>query len=166
MRRSPGPAVRASGASARPGLTGPAGDQLAPSSLVVASAENVRSWLGLNPVTSDAPVPATSRPPLSATPAGVASRHGTVPAGRTSSSQKLFSWAAEPPISTIARPAPAESVTDIASGGGAAGAGVAAGPGRGAAVAPQPAATTEARAIRAAAAARAAGAAGCVDTLT
>ncbi len=43
MRRPPGPAARASGAAARPGFTGPAGDQLLPSSLVTASGENVRS---------------------------------------------------------------------------------------------------------------------------
>ena len=144
MKRPPGPLARASGASARPGVTGPAGDQLVPPSPEVASGENVRSWLGRNPVTSDPPVPATSRPPLSATPAGVASRHRAAPAGRTNSSQKLSCWAAGPPISTIARPAPAEPVKDVASGGAA---GIGAGPGFAAALVPQPAASTQAAAV-------------------
>src|SRR5450755_3354872 len=43
IRRPPGPAARAPGAAARPGFTGPAADQLAPSSLVTASGEYVRS---------------------------------------------------------------------------------------------------------------------------
>ena len=151
MRRPPAPLARASGASARPGVSGPAGDQLVPPSPEVASGEKVRSWLGRNPVTSDPPVPATSRPPLSATPAGVASRHRAAPAGRTKSSQKLSCWAAGPPMSTIARPAPAELVKDVASGGAA---GIGAGPGF-AALVPQPAASTQAAAITAPAAVRA-----------
>src|SRR5215469_8299855 len=121
MRRPPGPAASASGALARPGLTGPDGDQVAPSSLVAASGENVRSWLGRNPVTSDPPPdPATTRP--SATPGGVASRQPAVPAGRTNSSQKLSCRAAGPPISTTAHPAPVAPANEEASGGGAAGA--------------------------------------------
>ena len=55
MRRPPAPLARASGASARPGVSGPAGDQLVPPSPEVASGEKVRSWLGWNPVTSDPP---------------------------------------------------------------------------------------------------------------
>ena len=151
MRRPPAPLARASGASARPGVTGPAGDHLVPPSPEVASGEKVRSWLGRNPVTSDPPVPTTSRPPLSATPAGVASRHHAAPAGRTNSSQKLSCWAAGPPISTIARPAPAE-LKDVASGDAA---GIGAGPGFAAALVPQPAASTQAAAITAPAAVRA-----------
>ena len=152
MTRPPAPLARASGASARPGVTGPAGDQLVPPSPEVASGEKVRSWLGRNPVTSDPPVPVTSRPPLSATPAGVASRHRAAPAGRTNSSQKLSCSAAGPPISTIARPAPAELVKDVASGGAA---GIGAGPGFAAALVPQPAASTQAAAITVPAAVRA-----------
>src|SRR5580692_4579648 len=76
MRWPPGPAASASGTSARPGSTGLADDQVAPLLVLVASGENVRSWLGRNPVSSGpAGVPVTTRPPLSATPAGVASRH-------------------------------------------------------------------------------------------
>src|SRR3984885_6184448 len=74
LSRPPGPAASASGTSARPGSTGPAADQDAPLLVLVASGENVRSWLGRKPVSSGpAGVPATTRPPLSATPAGVAS---------------------------------------------------------------------------------------------
>src|SRR5215469_15243094 len=123
MRRPPGPAASASGALARPGLTGPDGDQVAPPSLVAASGENVRSWLGRNPVTSGRPpAPATTRPPLSATPAGVAARQPAPPAGRTNSSQKLLCCAAGPPVFTTAHPAPVTPANEVASGGGAAGA--------------------------------------------
>ncbi len=138
MRLPPGPAASASGTWARPGFTGPAVDQLAPLSLVAARGENVRSWLGRNPVSSDAPpAGAATRPPLSATPPGVTSRQAAAPAGRANSSQKFSSWAAEPPISTIAQPVPVPSANDVCSGGGAAGT---AGPaGLAAGAAPQPA---------------------------
>ncbi len=43
MSWPPEPEASASGASARPGVTGPAADQLTPSLLVAASGENVRS---------------------------------------------------------------------------------------------------------------------------
>ena len=114
MRWPADPAASASGTSARPGFTGPAVDQLAPLSLVAASGENVRSWLGRNPVSSDAPpVDAATRPPLSATPAGVTSRQAAEPAGRVNISQKFSSWAAEPPISTTAQPVPVPSANDV-----------------------------------------------------
>src|SRR5215470_10011824 len=100
MSRPPGPAASASGALARPGLTGPDGDQVAPPSLVAASGENVRSWLGRNPVTSEPPpAPATTRPPLSATPGGDASQQRAPPEGRTNSAQKLSCCAAGRPNS-------------------------------------------------------------------
>ena len=89
---------------------------------MAASGENVRSWLGRNPVSSDAPpVDAATRPPLSATPAGVTSRQAAEPAGRVNISQKFSSWAAEPPISTTAQPVPVPSANDVCNGGAAAG---------------------------------------------
>ena len=122
MRRPADPAASASGTSARPGFTGPAVDQLAPLSLVAASGENVRSWLGRNPVSSDAPpVDAATRPPLSATPAGSPAARLPSPPVRVNISQKFSSWAAEPPISTTAQPVPVPSANEVCSGGGAAG---------------------------------------------
>ncbi len=122
MRSPPGPAASASGTPARPGLTRLADDQLAPLSPLAASGENVRLWLGTNPVSSDSPpVPVTTRPPLSATPSGVASRQDAVPGGRVNSSQKLSSWAAEPPISTTVQPGPVPSANEVVSDGGTAG---------------------------------------------
>ena len=109
----------ASGAAARPGVSGPAGDQLAPLSLLAASGEKVRSWLGRNPVSSDPPAAVTTRPPLSATPPGVASRQRAVPAGRTNSSQKFSCCAAGPPICTTVQAAPVVTADEVASGGGA-----------------------------------------------
>ncbi len=113
-----GVAASASGAAARPGVGGPAaGDQLVPLLVLDASGENVRSWLVRNPVIMDPPpAPATTRPPLSATPGGVASRQRVAPAGRTNSCQKLLCCAAEPPISTTAQPA-SLTANDVASGG-------------------------------------------------
>src|SRR5262249_22429961 len=99
-------AARAPGSAARPPLSRP-GDQLAPLSDELASGENVRSWLGTNPVTSR-PVacPATVRPPLSATPFGVASFQPPPAEPRVNSCQKLLCLAADPPISTTAQAAP------------------------------------------------------------
>ncbi len=115
-----GVAASASGAAARPGVSGPAGDQLVPPLLLAASGEKVRSWLGRNPVIIDPPPsPATTRPPLSATPGGVASRQRVVPACRTNSCQKLLCCAAGPPICTTAQPAPAAAANEVASGGAA-----------------------------------------------
>src|ERR1700733_7266684 len=99
----------------KPGLSGVFCDHRPPASDVVTSGENVRSWLGRNPATSDvAPVAAMTSPPLLATPGGVASFHVVVPAGRTNSSQK-FSWvAAGPPIWTTAQLAPPLVERDVA----------------------------------------------------
>ena len=73
-------------------------------SWVVASGEKDRSWLGRNPATTDpAPGLATTRPPLLATPGGVASRHLPVAAGRTNSCQKLLCSAADPPMTATAQ---------------------------------------------------------------
>src|SRR5215469_18938561 len=78
--------------SLKPGLSKVFFDHCAPLSAVTASGENVSFWLGRKPVTSDVgPVAAITRPPLLATPAGVASFQPVEPAGRTNSSQKLSS---------------------------------------------------------------------------
>ena len=64
-------------AARRPGRgsPGPPTTSFAPLSVLAASGEKVRSWLGRNPVSSDPPPGlATTRPPLSATPRGVTSR--------------------------------------------------------------------------------------------
>ncbi len=146
----PGAAASASGTSARPGLTGLPDDHAAPLSAVVASGEKARSWLGRKPVTSDAGprIPAT-RPPLSATPAGVTCRHFSDPAGRANSCQKSSCCALEPPITTMAQLVPVAAVTEAASSGGAAAAGCC---GCRAATLPQPAISSPAMAGQAAAA--------------
>ena len=53
--------------------------------------ENVSSWLGSTPASTDGPdIPATS-PPLSAVPSGVTCDQLVEPAGRWSNCQKVFS---------------------------------------------------------------------------
>jgi len=84
-------------------------------SVLVASGENARSWLGRNPMTRDVPVPAATRPPLSATPGGVTSDHWPAPVGRTKSCQKLSSDAADPPMTVIAQ-VPCEVTSEVLSG--------------------------------------------------
>ena len=79
IRRSSGPAASASGTLARPGFTGLAADQLAPPSVLAATGENVRSWLGTNPVSREpAPVPVPVPVPYGAGPGAV--RRVRVPA--------------------------------------------------------------------------------------
>jgi len=97
-----GAAAMASGTSARRASSRP-GVQFRPVSVLAASGEKARSWLGRNPTSSEPPVPAATRPPLSATPAGVTSDHVLAPAGRTKSCQKLFFDAAAPSITAIAQ---------------------------------------------------------------
>src|SRR6266571_3082752 len=117
MSLPPGPAASADGTLARPAVSR-LGIQLAPPSLVVASGENVRSWLGLNPATRALPPgDAATRPPLSATPGGVASLHLAAPAGRVTSCQKLLCCAREPPISSTAQLGPPGTVSEVVSGG-------------------------------------------------
>ncbi len=77
-----------------------------------------------------APSPARTRPPLSAVPGGVTSFQVLLPAGRTNSCQKLFSVAAEPPMTTTAH-VPAAVVREVARNGVPAGRGFGRGPGRG-----------------------------------
>ena len=106
----------ASGTSARPASSRP-GVQLRPVSLLVASGEKVRPWLGRKPTSSEvppAPLVATS-PPLSATPSGVARDQRLVPAGRTNSCQKLFSDAADPPM-TVTAQVPCGVTSEVDSG--------------------------------------------------
>src|SRR5580698_4966108 len=67
------------------------------------------------------PVPAATRPPLSATPGGVTSDHWLAPAGRTKSCQKLFSDAAGPPMTAIAH-VPCAVTSEVLSGTATAGA--------------------------------------------
>jgi hypothetical protein len=103
ISRPAGPAASASGSLASPNMTGEPADQEPPLSVLVATGENVRSWLGRKPAATElAPVTAATTPPLLATPAGVASRQAADPAARAKSCQK-FSWsAADPPMSTTA----------------------------------------------------------------
>ena len=113
------PCVSASapGTSASPAPTRLPSVQWAPPSGVSASGEKVRSWLGRKPVSSEpGPVTAAMRPPLEATPGGVASFQ-VPPAVRLNSSQKLLYCAAEPPISTTAQPVPPGAASDVVSAG-------------------------------------------------
>src|ERR1700722_17034137 len=108
--------ARESATSASPASTRP-GAHVLPSSLVVASGEKTRLWLGRMPTTSGPPsAAAMTRPPLSATPGGVTSVHLADPAGRVNSCQKLSSLAAEPPITRIPQVAAAVD-TEVASEG-------------------------------------------------
>ena len=110
-------AASAPGTSLSPWLTRPPGAQRAPASDVAASGEKVRSWLGRKPTTTaPAPAAASTRPPLLATPAGVASRHAAADAGRTKTCQKFSSCARAPPIGTTAQLVPPGSTRDRASG--------------------------------------------------
>ena len=62
------------------------------------------------------PAPAAAtRPPLSATPCGVTSDQRLAPAGRTNSCQKLFSDAAEPPMTATAQ-VPCGVTSEVVSG--------------------------------------------------
>ena len=120
-RPLPGAAARASGTSARPASSTPP-DQFVPLSLLLASGENTRSWLGRNPAMSDCPPRlASTRPPLLATPGGVASRHLADRAGRTKSCQKLLSWAADPPSTATAHVPPGVTREVASPGGGGSG---------------------------------------------
>src|SRR6266568_6358835 len=140
----PGPVASADGTRASPAGSR-LGVQRAPPLRVLASGENVRSWLGLKPATSAGPPgDAATRPPLSATPGGVASRQLAVPAGLVSSCQKLLCLALDPPISTIAQLGPPGMVSEVTSEGRAARA--AAGAGDAADVLPHPATKTAASA--------------------
>ena len=104
----PGAAASASGTSARPAWMRLPAIQCVPSSLVVASGENVRSTPGRNPASSERPSwPARTRPPLVATPGGVTSFHALLPAGRTNSCPKALLPALEPPITMAAQVPPA-----------------------------------------------------------
>ena len=58
-----------------------------------------------------------TRPPLLATPGGVASRQVLVPAGRTNSCQKSLWLAAEPPI-TVTAHVPVAVASEVARDGG------------------------------------------------
>src|ERR1700678_3321226 len=84
-----GPAAKATAVSASGTLASAASstpeDQDAPSSLVLASGENTRSWLGRKPASTDCPPRLASvRPPLLATPGGVTdARPTTRPGART-----------------------------------------------------------------------------------
>ena len=62
-----GPAASADAAAARPDGSRP-GDQCWPSSRLLASGENVRSWLGTNPATRPGAVPAPSPEPAAPEP--------------------------------------------------------------------------------------------------
>src|SRR5208282_6073311 len=70
-------------------------------------------------MTRDVPVPAATRPPLSATPGGVTSDHWLAAGGRTKSCQKLFPDAADPPMTAIAQ-VPCAVTSEVLSGTAAA----------------------------------------------
>src|SRR5580658_1714553 len=97
------PTASASGTSARSASSRP-GVQFRPASLLAASGEKARPWLGRNPTSSDVPPapPAATSPPLSATPSGVTSDQRVAPVGRRKSCQKLLYEAADPPMTATA----------------------------------------------------------------
>ena len=103
------PGVSARLASSRPGV------QFFPVSVLVASGEKARLWLGRKPTTSEVLPPAATSPPLSATPCGVTSDQRLAPAGRTKSCQKLLCEAAEPPITAMAQ-VPCAVTSEVLSG--------------------------------------------------
>ena len=103
------PGVSARAASSRPGV------QFFPVSVLVASGEKARFWLGRKPTTREVLPPAATSPPLSATPCGVTSDQRLAPAGRTKSCQKLLCEAAEPPITAMAQ-VPCAVTSEVPSG--------------------------------------------------
>ena len=111
-----GATASASGTSARAASSRP-GVQFWPALLLVASGEKASPWLGRNPTTSEVPPapPAATRPPLSATPSGVTRDQRLAPVGRMNSCQKLFSDAADPPMTATAQ-VPCAVTSEVASG--------------------------------------------------
>ncbi len=100
-----GPAASALGVAASGLSSRPSAAHLAPLSVLRASGEKRRSWLGSSAATRDGPpVAATAIPPLLATPSGVAScQAARWPDGRTKTCQKSSCWAAAPPMTSTAQ---------------------------------------------------------------
>ena len=111
--------ARASGTAAKPAGRSP-GAQVFPWSVLDARGEKSRAWLGSNPA-SDVMVPSasafvlTTRPPLSATPVGVASTHREVADERKKSCQKVSSRSLSRPMGTTA--SSADPTAEVASRG-------------------------------------------------
>ena len=104
MRPPPGAEASASGYPARRASSRPDWVHFAPLSLLLASGEKDRSWLGrIAAARAGPPSGTTVIPPLLATPSGVASFQPPAGPGRTKTCQKLLCWAADPPIMTTAQ---------------------------------------------------------------
>ena len=112
--RPDGATAMAPGVLARPASSRPV-VQFRPASVLVASGEKTRFWLGRKPTVSEVPPPAATSPPLSATPGGVTSDQRLAPARRTKSCQKLLSEAADPPMTAIAQ-VPCAVTSEVLSG--------------------------------------------------
>src|SRR6185437_3116474 len=113
-RRPDGLTAIAPGASARPASSSP-GVQDRPASVLVASGEKTRFWLGRTPTTRAEPPPAATSPPLSATPGGVTSDQRPAPAGRAKSCQKPSAPSVPPPMTATAQ-APWPVTSEVLSG--------------------------------------------------
>src|SRR5207244_655679 len=117
--RPDGPTAMAPGVSASPASSSP-GVQFRPASVLVASGEKIRFWLGRKPTTSEAPSPAATSPPLSATPGGVTSDQRSLVTGRKKSCQNLSSASGPPMTATAQVPCAVTSEVDsgAVTGGG------------------------------------------------
>src|SRR5689334_22259281 len=122
-RRPDGPRAIAPGAPAKPASSSP-GVHDRPASVLVASGEKTRFWLGRTPTTRAEPPPAATRPPLTATPGGVTSDQRPAPAGRAKSCQKRSAPPVPPPMTATAQapwPVTREVLSGTAAGTAAAG---------------------------------------------
>ena len=113
--RPDGPTAMAPGVSARPASSRP-GVQFRPASVLVASGEKARFWLGRKPTVTEVVPAAATSPPLSATPCGVTRAQRLAPAGRTKSCQKSSCAAAGPPMTATAQ-VPCAVTSEVLSGG-------------------------------------------------
>ena len=104
IRPPPGAAASASGYPASRVSSRPDWAHFAPLSLLLASGEKDRSWLGrIAAARAGPPSAATVIPPLLAAPGGVASFQAAAWPGRTNTCQKLLWSAADPPITSTAQ---------------------------------------------------------------
>ena len=117
--RPDGPTAMAPGVSARPASSRP-GVQFRPASVLVASGEKARFWLGRKPTVTEVVPAAATSPPLSATPCGVTRAQRLAPAGRTKSCQKSSCAAAGPPMTATAQ-VPCAVTSEVLSGRAAGG---------------------------------------------
>ena len=112
--RPDGPTAMAPGVSASPASSRP-GVQFRPASVLVASGEKARFWLGRKPTTSEAPPPAATSPPLSATPCGVTSDQRPAVRGPDEELPEVVVRAAGPPMTATAQ-VPCAVTSEVVSG--------------------------------------------------